>query len=317
MNLNARVVIPDIDLDRAGWLAARRDCMTSSKIATVAGLNAYCSPLEAWARDTGKSAEENFDTSPNKELMQFGSYVEPFVLSLAAARIGAEVQQCRSFFRSNRHEVAGTSPDGFAIMSGRPPEVVEAKSATGRSLRMWEGGAPEHYQIQLQWHLGTLGLQTGWLVALLGGDPRNTALYRYDADPEIFGSLLEIADYYMKCVREDTPPETIQARDNTLVNDLYKKIKGEEIRFDAGDIVAEQIDQLLEVKAALKTLNAEVEEKDTLRKELEARLKIRMGSAQLGYCRGTELKVVDIHVKEKTVKAYDFTRLYLKQTEGE
>lgn len=158
------------------------------------------SPLKVYAKKVdGLEVEDNL-------AMLIGRSMEPGLRAIYQAQTGALLYG-PSMVQHPKHPVAIGSLDDSGQRDGEP-RVIEYKTANAFVAGQWGEGAddvPERYLIQCQWYCGITGLDRADLAVLLGGS--DFRVYTLNADPELFGMLLEQAERFWKDnVQAKRPP---------------------------------------------------------------------------------------------------------------
>jgi len=173
------------------WFAARRWRVGGSEIGAVCGWSPY------QTRDELLAAKISGEQGPTSAAMERGTFLEAGVLALACHREGLTLDPAASAatYVHDEHPWALFNPDGIAVDG----VLVEAKTTADRANdRGWgragNGSIPAHYEAQVQWGLGILGLDRCLLAVLHGatnGRPDlDVARYRITANPAAFAFLL-------------------------------------------------------------------------------------------------------------------------------
>ena len=214
--IRGNVLIENVDANRAEWLARRKDTVGSSEIVTVCGLNKYQTPLELWAQKTGKvpEVEEN-------EFMRLGRHMEPFIGELFARETGMIVRPANTLYGHPELDWATASPDFFCQADAMGElEIVEAKNVSVyRHAEYEDGNLPNGPHMQVVWQLGVLGLQGGYVAALVGAAPNNFYKPHIEYSAELFDQMVGLADKFIENVRRDIPPEA-RGSDKKLIESL-------------------------------------------------------------------------------------------------
>lgn len=306
-----KILVEDVETNHEQWLKEKAGARVgSSEIAIIAGFSGYKSPYKLWAEKTGKVEPDFIDN----DHMRFGRHNESYVVDLFERRSGLPTKPLKNLYQADGHDFAIASPDAVAATPEADLRLVEVKTATNNNAHKWgENQAPELYQIQLQWQLGVLGLQEGYIAGLVGGDPRTFYYPRYKFDAAMFEGLLTLAGEFARCVEKDIPPDP-GADDSKLIEELAKRVKGKVRKFSA-----EQSEDLNECLYLIKTLQntksefeAEARRVGNEVKTLQNSLKLALGDASVGQLAdGREFKVSEITVPARQQDAYQYTRFYL------
>ena len=196
-----------------------------------------------------------------------------------------------------------------------PIGILECKSTTARSASYWdEDTAPSSAHCQLIWQLGVCGdLLRGWVGGLIGGDPRDFYSPHFEFDDSVFAQLVEVAEQFLKMVREDIPPDP-GAGDSKLIEQIVGIRKSEAMIFSQeGADEAENIMQSLrKIKEEKSKINAQLKAVEIKAKEFENILKLMLGDSSQGLLPdGRVIEIKAVNVGSKEVKGYSFTKLKL------
>lgn len=204
-----KILLEGVAENREQWLKLRQSTVGSSEVATVVGMNPYETPLEMWARKTGKL--------PPKEAtpaMEIGSFMEPLIGKLFGKALRVQVERANILACHDEREWATASPDFWAHMGGR--KIVETKFTTPRNRHIWDDGAPPHYMLQLNWQLGICGIDHGYVCGLIGGDAEDFVYENLVFSQELFDYCMERAERFIENVRADIPPKAVAGESSLL-----------------------------------------------------------------------------------------------------
>lgn len=211
-NSPARIILPEC-AGQDAWLAARGGGIGGSEVGALVGLSPY---------ETSFSV---FNTKMNggKDLsalaaVEWGHRLEEVVAAKAAEEIGLVSRFAGGLWANLDDPVLRVTPDRFACRerSWKAVGVIECKTAGDEDD--WEEGtitatgqgsglAPLHYQAQLQWQLGILGLKKGWLACFVLGRERTFIVVECDFNPAWFAELAaEARRFWAESVLPDEPP---------------------------------------------------------------------------------------------------------------
>lgn len=274
--MTIRLELPDPDVLRAEWLAARRRGIGASESAALVGASPWASPLSVWAAKVLPEPEER--PEDEREAMQWGTLLEPVVLEEYARRRGIHVRrhdQTRSLDHPRFEQTRMTAtPDAYDRDGG----VIDAKTTSAYLAGDWADGAPVPYRIQIQHQMAVTGRDHGTLVCLIGGqrlvwhdEPRN---------PEFIDALEEICGRFW---REYVEPKAMPPADFAPGGSLAATVRALERLHpdDSGETVilapeaAEWDARLAEIQEQLRPLEAE-------KKDLQDRLRAALGPATFG-----------------------------------
>lgn len=216
--MTARLVVAGT-ATRDEWLAARRQGVTASEIATVMGLNPWDSPYALFWRKRGDLPEQD-----DNEAMALGRYLEAYVAGLFAGRhpefaltgdgsaLWAHQDRPWQMATPDRLIDGCDLPDSMPHYCPMDPlAVLEAK--TTASYDGWgDDGSdeiPVHYRCQVLWQMDVMGVSTGY-VACLFLHSRRFRVYEITMDGQAKDDLElmrgEALDFLQR-VATGTPPE--------------------------------------------------------------------------------------------------------------
>lgn len=189
--------------DRAEWLALRRSGIGASDIPAVMGTSPWSTPRQIWL----SKVEDVPDTDPTED-MAWGIKMEHLILDEVEERLGMDLTR-GLLVRNTERPWMMASPDGIG-----DGQVVEAKKVDGWS---WDE-VPEHYVMQVQWQLATLGYDKGWVAALHRG--KRLKLYEVERDEALIALMIEAGAAFWSLVESGEPPP-VEAADDPFMADLY------------------------------------------------------------------------------------------------
>ena len=169
-------------------LEIRKQGVTGSEIAAVAGLSKWGSPIEIWQRKLGLIPE--IETTP---AMDRGNFLEAGMREWLAKDTGLVIDESSTLVHRD-HPLVIATPDGIAYDNGQAVAAVELKSPGPRTCGDWEDpserqdGIPTYYMPQVIWEMAVLGLDQCIVGALIWGELR---IYRWcflalDKSPKLF-----------------------------------------------------------------------------------------------------------------------------------
>lgn len=181
-------------MDRAEWLAKRRDSLGASEVAAVCGLDPFKSAWDIWAIKKG------YRQDSESEAGEMGNRIEPVILQWYSDKTGQALRKPGTL----KHPVetwASATPDAVA-----PQLNVQAKLVGARMLNRWDSRPPHYVLAQVGWEMWIADLPATDVVALLGGtDPQIFPVARND---ELISYLVEICSrWWRDHVIGDAPPD--------------------------------------------------------------------------------------------------------------
>lgn len=303
--------------NRRDWLALRRRTIGSSEISAIAGFNPWRSPLRVWMEKTGK-----IEPDSENDAMVIGKLSEPVVAELFRRKqqMKVNVKPSQSFIVHPEYTFASCTPDFWVELLAENEEVVsrrilEVKTAHAMKIDEWENGeAPTGYRLQCLWQLGVTGLPSAYLAALIGGSDYREVTIPHD--PDLFSSLITIAQEFMSLVEKDIPPNA-GPNDAKIIKKLMKRVAATAVLPDSVVEIAHEYsrlkDQVSDLKQRLETAQDQV-------KKIENNIRLMMKghqAAEVEFQTDTGLRRVyikDVEVKHPgaTIAPYEYNRLMLK-----
>lgn len=262
---------------REEWLNARKGGIGASEVATILGINPFCTPYQLWRLKKGidSPVQENF-------AMRAGHYLEDAVAKFYADETGAHIIQSSAedfIFTNTNVPYIQVSPDRTFWEAGKAHNnqnkcILECKT-TQRMID--KDNIPNYWYIQLQTNLGVSEFEHGALAWLIQGrdfDYRNYAL-----DKDFFKFLSEeTARFYTDYIVGDKEPSAMSATDILLKHPRH--IEGK---------IAKASNDILNTIERLKVVKNELKRFDTEKDELEDIIKVAMADAEFLEGNGGEI----------------------------
>lgn len=308
---DALVVIPDIELEREAWHEFRRTRITGSEICTACGMNQFETPLQLWARKTGR-----LDSKVESDQMWLGTKMQPVIMELFGKKSGYNVRDCNELWQSNTYPWAVASPD-LIWWDDQEEGIGEVKTSGLWARGAWSSeSCPEAANMQVQWAMGLTGgkVNQAHVIGLLAGNTQNFYWPKTQFDYEVFSYMLELGERFLHLIKTDTPPEA-EAGDTKLVEKLLKVSEGaqKELPAEAAALLG-AFDDLYEQHRAASKAEA------TLKDSLEAvKNEIKMKAGEMGsFVAGNRV----VTIKERSRNGYEvkpasWVELKVKTVDGE
>lgn len=248
-------------VDRADWLAARRQGLGASDIGAVAGVSPWATAWSVWVDKTQPPADDE-----GSEAMRWGTLLEPAILDEFAARTSLETVDRGTLWQRVDEPWMLATPDAIAVdADGTPLGVVDAK-VDSTTRNDWDE-IPAHYDCQLQWQMAVCGLDRAWLVVLHSGV--RLQVIETEANPALQDALIGIGrEFWHDHVLAGVEPPAVAADTKSLTT-LYPG-SADEVEVEASPDVEALVAELRQVRGVVK---AHAERQDAL----EARVKQAMG----------------------------------------
>lgn len=211
-NSPAQIILPEC-AGQETWLAARRGGVGGSEVGALIGVSEYETPFSIW----------NTKIHGGKDLsgvaaVEWGHRLENVVAEKVAEELGLVSRFAGGLWARRDDPVLRVTPDRFACRprSWKAVGVIECKTAgddehwesgTIRPGGHGTGSAPLSYQAQLQWQVGILGLEVGWLGCFVLGSERQFFTVEVHFNPEWFEEMVtEARRFWTENVLKDEPP---------------------------------------------------------------------------------------------------------------
>lgn len=252
--------------EKESWLAARK--LGSSDAAAALGLNPFKSPYQLWAEKTGRLApvEEN-------EAMLWGKLLEPVIALEFAKRNGLYCIPANDFRVHPQHEWMTATPDFYAPNEKNVVIPIECKNVSYfQSEKYASDEIPDHVHVQLLHQMCVLGVNTGYVVALLGG---NNLVWR-KVETDDFQWLIDAERQFWSYVENDTPPP-LRAGDGDVLGAMYPESEDSEYNLSYD---AEVVQAVEDFKDAREIIAAAEEACDIA----VAKIKNRLGPTERAIC---------------------------------
>ena len=213
------------------WVEQRRFLVGGSEVASVLGISPWESPFSLWHRKAGALEHQDLTGSAP---VYWGTVLEPVVRDEWLLR-HADTHGCPELGVTVAEGPGIVSPDAVVRRADGPREVLEVKTAAYPDGWGPTGGdqIPIHYRCQLQWYLGILGLTTGHVAVLIGGNDFRE--YVIPFDPDDYALMLDAATVFVASLEAGERPglDSAQATQGA-VRKLHPDIdRGNHVDLDA------------------------------------------------------------------------------------
>lgn len=157
------------------WLAMREGRIGGSEVGAIAGESKYESAYSLWAKKLGLIPVNNSDN----EAMYWGRSLEPVIIDrFEKDHPELKIYRDVGTWVHKQHDFMLANPDAIYETLDGSLGVLEIKTA--RFGDDWANGVPRYYATQVQWYLGTLGLEEAYVAVLIAGSDYRE--YRIDRD---------------------------------------------------------------------------------------------------------------------------------------
>lgn len=209
----ARIILPEC-AGQDAWLAARGGGIGGSEVgALVIPDHPYETPFSVFNTKMHGGKDLSGEAA-----VEWGHRLEQVVAEKAAEEIGLVARFGGGLWAHLERPVLRVTPDRLACRprSWKALGVIECKTAgddddwvegsitaTGQG----SGSAPLHYQAQVQWQMGILGLRKAWLACFVLGRERSFFTVEIDFNRPWFEELAAEAErFWTENVLQDEPP---------------------------------------------------------------------------------------------------------------
>lgn len=281
-NSPAEIILPEC-AGREPWLTARRGGVGGSEVGALLGVSEYETPFSIWdiKMNGGKDLSD-------VAAVEWGHRLEYVVAEKVAEEIGLVSRFAGGLWARRDDPVLRVTPDRFACKprSWRAVGVIECKTAgddehwesgTIRPDGHGTGSAPLSYQAQLQWQLGILGLEVGWLGCFVLGSERAFYTVECHFNPEWFEEMAAEARRFW---RENVLADVIPMHDlrHPKTEELLKRLSPKVVRpsVDLGDDAELWLAEYTKAKAEADKANANLD-------EVKNYFRMMVGDAGAGY----------------------------------
>ena len=286
--------------ERTAWLAERRMGIGSSDIAPVLGLSPWATPYQVWMEKTGRGSPV---FSPDQvERMYWGSALESVIADRWAELHPDHWMEMGQHTISPLSPVAMATPDRVVTDHAGVQRILEIKTAHSMAENAGNWGheddeVPTYYYLQCQWLMGVSGVHKCTVPVLFGGQRYREIEVVWNQD--VFEAALDRANqWWQDFVVSDIPPPPVSEEDARSIWD--RSLPGKVVEADAA--IAEAIQSLKEVKAALKELEAE-------ERRIRDSILPCFGDAEVLHCQG---KALATWKSNKSSKKTDWKSLAVK-----
>lgn len=260
----ARIILPECAGQEA-WLAARGGGIGGSEVgALVIRDHPYETPFSVFNTKMNGGKDLSGEAA-----VEWGHRLEQVVAEKAAEEIGLVARFGGGLWAHQERPTLRVTPDRLACRprSWQALGVIECKTAgddddwvegsitaTGQGT----GSAPLHYQSQVQWQMGILGLPKGWLACFVLGRERSFFTVEIDFNREWFEELAAEAErFWRDNILQDEPPmiDYRHPKTEALLKELHPHVVRQAT--DLPDGSEEFLDAYVAAKAAAEKAEAD------------------------------------------------------------
>src|SRR5262245_51429000 len=223
-------------MNRAEWLAERRQGIGASDAAAIIGVSVFKSALNVYVDKIGLEEPDDDET----EAMEWGHRLEEPIARKYQETVHRPVWNPGAHVIERHPDLAFmlATPDryteldpgatGFPVPPADGRGVLELKTAGFFKKDEWADEPPLEYQVQVQHQLAVTGLKWGSIAVLIGGQRFRWAdIPRND---KFIAKLLEAEDaFWQRVQRRDPPPPAGTEQSARALALLYPRQQGDAI----------------------------------------------------------------------------------------
>jgi len=293
---------------REEWLEWRKDLLTASDIAAIAGKDPFRSPLRVYNEKKGLVPPQA-ETEPMKR----GRWLE------AAAVEGLKeehpdwlITRPKVFLIDQEHRI-GATPDALITIPGSKGIVNCQIKCTGPFVyeRDWANGIPLGYQMQTIMEGLLLGAESN-LICCLVVDSRTAtiALYEVARSPSAEAKILATAKEFWQRMEEGRAYDPDFSRDAEQIAAMYPHAEPDKVLDLTGDNI---LPDLLADRALMKDKIRDLEQ-DV--KTIDAEIEFKLGDAETALLPGWQINWKLESRAEHTVRAWSKRILRIREVEA-
>lgn len=241
---DGEVIAKDTDkLERADWLALRRQGIGGSDAAAICGFSSYSDPFTVWLEKTGLVP---IDEGPGSEAAEWGHELEPIVRKKASDRRGIPLYPVNMMLKSAALPWLIGDVDGAApTIDG----VYEGKTVSPWADDGWQDdNVPAGHVVQGASYLALTNAQRVLYACLVGGQRLEVRIM--ERDEGLIDHLLTILSAFWQSVEQGVPP---MPSGNETTTDLLAHL-WEVVPEAVRTLSRAELDPILEERAQLKAM---------------------------------------------------------------
>ena len=297
--------------DRASWLKMRERDVTASVAGALLGVHEWTTPWGLWASKSGKISEDPAETAA----MRRGRLLEPVAVELLREdRPEWEITRGAVYYRDPAARI-GATPDALARCPRRGLGVIQIKTVEPSILRRkWrqDDGTfepPLWIAVQAIVEAELTGAEWSCVAALSIGHGAELQVIDIPLTPGLMPRLrAEVAAFWRR-VETGEAPDPDYGRDAATIARLYPSDDGTEVDLTGDNRLPEILARRAELKAAIKTAEAEAE-------AIDAEVKAKIGPASRALVPGWRLSFKSTNRPAYTVQAKTVRTLRINQMEN-
>jgi putative phage-type endonuclease len=293
--------------NREEWLTWRKDLLTASDIAAIAGKDPYRSPLRIYNEKRGMVPPQ-----AESEPMKRGRWLEAAAIKgLREEHPDWLITQPEVFLVDAEHRI-GATPDALITIPGSKGTINCQIKCTGPFVfeRDWADGVPLGYQMQTAMEGLLLGAERNFVCCLVV-DSRTAKIALYDLarSPSGEAGILAAAAEFWDRFDNDRPYEPDFARDAEQIAALYPKQEPGKVIDLTGD------NRLADILSARALLKDEIGSREKDVKTIDAEIEAKLGDAETALLPGWQINWKLESRAEHVVRAWSKRILRIKELE--
>jgi len=275
----------------------------------LCGVARWRTPLQLWAEKVAAMSGVFEKDDEDNDMLLWGTLMEPQILKQFGKKTKRKIYKSKDLIVHPDLDWLIAHLDGTQLDKERGIGVVEGKNVSRYVSDRWAEEVPVEVQIQTQHYLAATGHDYATAVGLVGG--HQLIWQDIERNQGFIDDLLEREERFWMRVLADNPP-TATAADHKFLNALVQVEPATIVQFDG-----EGADIDMELQLVLNEIEKQKEVMQPLdekKKELEARIKQMIGSAEEGHTpAGQVYTFKEVVVKETLRKEYRFRKLVRKK----
>jgi putative phage-type endonuclease len=199
--------------------AIRSRGIGSSEIAAVCGENPWMTVHDVWLRKL-----DLVEAEPENDHIWLGNVLEPHIAARYGKEMGVEVEPFDETVVHPDHPIVIASPDWIWSTRDR---LIECKAVGWRVEHHWsrdhQEGVPSYVCLQTQWQMGATGIRKCDVPVVFLADGE-FLIYQLQFDPELFASMVVIAERFWKLVQDrEAPPPAATESSKDALRAMYRR----------------------------------------------------------------------------------------------
>ena len=314
LGMDCRILTPTEGLSKPEWLRFRQKGIGGSDIASVCGVNTWCSPLAIWHEKTEKIKDEEEEENIPAEV---GTALEPFMKRRFEGWIKKKegidvvVASIPYILQHKDNPIALANLDGAFLHPDKSACLTEYKTTSEFFYKQWQDeNLPDNYYLQVQWYLYVTGLKYCYLSFLIGN--RKFDVLVIERNEEVIKEIVEKADYFWNTfvIPKVAPAPSGDISSGEALKSMYPKEEEGKIIDVTGDVNIEHNFAKIDfVKEQIKGMKEELEVNNQA-------IKAKMGDAEVLICGEKKSTWKEQERKEYIVKASKFRMFRISKYKG-